>query len=166
MSWDTPPSGNPDHYFLEMTNITSGEVYEWNNIPGTDNSKTKFNQSSGDEISWKIRGACGTNGTSFATPFSSTVYYVLGGEKLSNVQNLLVYPNPSRKEFNISFDISERQIVDMKVVNSIGQEVYENSLEIKGTFDTKIDLSGYSKGVYNLSIKTTDGIKNHKLILQ
>ena len=166
MSWDTPLSGNPDHYFLEMTNITSGDVYEWNNIPGTDNSKTKFNQSSGDEISWKIRGACGTNGTSFATPFSSTVYYVLGGEKLSNVQNLLVYPNPSRNEFNISFDISERQIVDVKVVNSIGQEVYENSLEIKGTFETKIDLSGYSKGVYNLSIETTDGIKNHKLILQ
>ncbi|MDB2613227.1 hypothetical protein N9Y89_00110 [bacterium] len=36
----------------------------------------------------------------------------------------------------------------MKVVNSIGQEVYENSLEIKGTFDTKIGLSGLGFGNY------------------
>ena len=57
----------PDHYFLEMTNLTTGAVYQWNNIPGGDNSKTKFGQSPGDEISWRIRGACGTNGTSWAT---------------------------------------------------------------------------------------------------
>ena len=25
MSWDTPESGAPDHYFLEMTNLTTGK---------------------------------------------------------------------------------------------------------------------------------------------
>ena len=30
MSWDTPDSGAPDHYFLEMTNLTTGQVYAWN----------------------------------------------------------------------------------------------------------------------------------------
>ena len=35
MSWDTPESGAPDHYFLEMTNVTTGAVFEWNNQDGT-----------------------------------------------------------------------------------------------------------------------------------
>ena len=31
------------------------------------------------EYSWRIRGACGTNGTSWATIFSQPVTYTLGG---------------------------------------------------------------------------------------
>ena len=98
MSWDTLESGAPDYHFLEMTNLTTGAVYQWNNIPGGDNSKTKFGQSPGDEISWRIRGACGTNGTSWATIFSQPAEYTLGGARLENsaLANLDVYPNPSR----------------------------------------------------------------------
>jgi len=33
-------------------------------------------------------------------------------------------------------------------------------------YTEQIDLSDYSKGIYNLSIKTIDGLSNHKLILQ
>jgi hypothetical protein len=47
MSWDTPESGAPDHYFLEMTNVTTGAVYEWNDIPGTDYSQ--------DQVQPKLR---------------------------------------------------------------------------------------------------------------
>jgi hypothetical protein len=113
MSWDTPESGAPDHYFLEMTNVTTGAVYEWNDIPGTATSQSKFNQNPGDEISWRIRGACGTNGTSWATIFSQPVTYTLGGERVATevVSGLDVYPNPSRDIFNISFsteDITDR----------------------------------------------------------
>ena len=61
MSWDTPDSGAPDHYFLELTNVATGQVWAWNNIPGTDNSKSKYGLTAG-EYSWRIRGACGTNG--------------------------------------------------------------------------------------------------------
>ena len=83
MSWDTPITGEPDHYFLHLTNLATGQVFAWNNIPGSSNSKTKYNLSPG-EYSWKIRGACGTNGTSWATPFSSPVNHILGGAKLEN----------------------------------------------------------------------------------
>ncbi|MDG1916732.1 MAG: hypothetical protein P8I29_02840, partial [Flavobacteriales bacterium] len=62
MSWDTPESGAPDHYFLELTNVTTGQVWAWNNVAGSDNSKTKFGLTAGD-YSWRIRGACGSSGT-------------------------------------------------------------------------------------------------------
>ena len=31
MNWNTPESGAPDHYFLELTDETSGQVWAWNN---------------------------------------------------------------------------------------------------------------------------------------
>ena len=130
MSWDTPESGAPDHYFLEMTNLTTGAVYQWNNIPGGDNSKTKFGQSPGDEISWRIRGACGTNGTSWATIFSQPAEYTLGGARLENsaLANLDVYPNPSRDVFNVTFTSKEAQTMTVKVVNMIGEEIFTEEL--------------------------------------
>ena len=79
MSWDTPDSGAPDHYFLELTNVATGQVWAWNNIPGTDNSKSKYGLTAG-EYSWRIRGACGTNGTSWATIFSACNIYIRWSE--------------------------------------------------------------------------------------
>jgi hypothetical protein len=168
MSWDSPLSGDPDHYFLEMTNNTSGAVYQWNNIPGADNSKTKFNQSPGDEISWRIRGACGTNGTSWATIFTQPIVYTLGGEKLQSLSlnSLEIYPNPSRDVFNIELSTEKTQQIEIRVVNSIGQEIHRERVEVENMYTEQIDLSDYSKGIYNLTIKTSDGISNHKLILQ
>jgi hypothetical protein len=169
MSWDTPQSGEPDHYFLEMTNVTTGAVYEWNNIPGSATSQTKFNQNPGDEISWKIRGACGPNGTSWATVFSSDVTYTLGGERVAMdlVSDLEVYPNPSRGVFNISFSSEEVQTVNIKVVNVIGEELYSEELvNFAGQHQTVIDMNATPKGVYFLEITTLNGSVNKKIVLQ
>ena len=80
MSWDTPQSGQPHHYFLELKNENTGQVWQWNNIDGSATSKTKFGLTDG-EYSWKIKGSCGTNGTTWATPFTESIYYTIGGEK-------------------------------------------------------------------------------------
>ncbi len=169
MSWDTPESGAPDHYFLEMTNVTTGAVYEWNDIPGTATSQTKFNQNPGDEISWRIRGACGTNGTSWATIFSQPVTYTLGGERVAAevVSGLDVYPNPSRDIFNISFSTKTSQTVNVQVVNLLGEVVYtEELVDFEGYHQTLVDMNGKPKGVYFLEITTLNGSINQKIVLQ
>ena len=169
MSWDSPISGNPDHYFLEMTNNTSGAVYQWNNIAGTDNSKTKFNQSPGDEISWRIRGACGTNGTSWATIFTQPTFLNLGGEKLHSLSlnSLEIYPNPSRGVFNITFNSEEVQRMTVMVVNMIGEEIFTKELtEFVGQYTQVIDMNTDPKGVYFLEITTSTGGVNKKIVLQ
>jgi hypothetical protein len=169
MSWDTPESGAPDHYFLEMTNVTTGAVYEWNDIPGTATSQSKFNQNPGDEISWRIRGACGTNGTSWATIFSQPVTYTLGGERVAAevVSGLDVYPNPSRDIFNISFSTETSQKVNVQVVNLLGEEVYtEELVDFEGQHQTAVNMNGKPKGVYFLEITTLKGSVNKKIVLQ
>ena len=60
MSWDTP-SGE-QITLLELTNVTTGQVWAWNNIPGSNNSKTKFGLTA--ELLLENPWCCGTNGTS------------------------------------------------------------------------------------------------------
>jgi hypothetical protein len=168
MSWDTPESGEPDHYFLELTNVTTGQVWAWNNISGSDNSKTKFGLTAGD-YSWRIRGACGTNGTSWATIFSQPVTYTLGGARVENssVANLDVYPNPSRGEFRISFDLESRQYVYLSITNYLGEIVFTEELkEHEGLYNKTIGLGNKANGIYMLNIRTNNQNINQKIVIQ
>ncbi|MDA8956642.1 T9SS type A sorting domain-containing protein [Flavobacteriales bacterium] len=78
--------------------------------------------------------------------------------------NVNIYPNPSSKIFNLEF-YSETES-EILVTNILGEQVYFESIQSVGQFKTQINLSDYSKGIYNLTIKTSDGISNHKLILK
>ena len=81
-----------------------------------------------------------------------------------NLIDVNIYPNPSSNIFNLEFNSDfETEIL---VTNVLGEQVYFESIKSIGEFNTQIDLSNYSKGIYNLTIKTSDGISNHKLILQ
>ena len=117
----------------------------------------------------RIRGACGTNGTTWATIFSEPVYYTLGGARLDNdiVSDLNVYPNPSRDLFNISFSSDELQSISIRVVNVIGEEIFKEELtDFDGTYTHEMDMSKKSKGVYFLEISSEKGTVNSKMVLQ
>ena len=81
-----------------------------------------------------------------------------------NLIDVNIYPNPSSNIFNLEFNSDSE--TEISVTNIIGEQVYYESIQSIGDISTKIDLSDYSKGVYNLTIKTSDDISNHKLILQ
>ena len=123
------------------------------------NSKTKFGLTAGD-YSWRIRGACGTNGTSWATIFSQPVAYTLGGARLENssVANLDVYPNPSETSLTYRLLPEEAQTMTVKVVNMIGEEIFTEELtEFVGQYTQVIDMNTQPKGVYFLEITTSTG---------
>ena len=167
MNWDTPLSGEPDHYFLELNNETTGQVFQWNNISGSATSKTKYNQIPGHSFNWRIRAACGTTGTSWATIFTQPVYYTLGASRLSNIDKLNVYPNPSRDKFNVSFEVKQAEDLRLEVVNILGEIILEENIEsFKGSYLNSLDMSSQSNGIYLLKIYTNNGISTTKLTLQ
>ncbi|MGC6469745.1 MAG: T9SS type A sorting domain-containing protein, partial [Flavobacteriales bacterium] len=117
----------------------------------------------------RIRGACGTNGTSWATIFTQPVTFTLGGARLEAdvVANLDVYPNPSRDIFNVTFTSEQAQTIAIKVVNMIGEEMYTEELtEFVGQFTKVIDMNTQAKGVYFLEVTTSMGSVNHKIVVQ
>ena len=93
----------------------------------------------------------------------------MGGARLDNniVSELIVYPNPSRDVFNISFNTDILQSISISVVNVIGEEIYNEELtDFDGTYTHELDMTKKSKGVYFLEISSEKGTVNSKMVLQ
>tara|TARA_B110000261_G_scaffold162711_1_gene206946 strand:- start:123 stop:770 length:648 start_codon:yes stop_codon:yes gene_type:complete len=85
----------------------------------------------------------------------------------SAINNLFIYPNPSRYKFNISFSSDTKQDLKVRILNVVGEELINENLEqFIGEYTKQINLSNNAKGIYFLEIETNDGIINKKLILQ
>tara|TARA_B110000908_G_scaffold108891_1_gene127840 strand:- start:156 stop:1049 length:894 start_codon:yes stop_codon:yes gene_type:complete len=88
-------------------------------------------------------------------------------EGATAINNLDVYPNPSRDIFNVTFTSEDVQNLEIRVINIVGEVVYTESLEqFVGEYTKSVDLATYTKGVYFLEIITNNGVVNKKLILQ
>ena len=88
-------------------------------------------------------------------------------ESTSQIKNLDVYPNPSRDIFNIRFVSDKVQDLSVRVVNIMGEVVYqEQANQFIGEYTKQIDLAGNSKGVYFLEITTEQYLVNRKIIIQ
>ena len=88
-------------------------------------------------------------------------------EGVSAINNLFIYPNPSRDVFNVSFISDTKQNLSVRILNIIGEELINENLEqFIGEYTKQINLSNNAKGIYFLEIETNNGIINKKLILQ
>ena len=81
---------------------------------------------------------------------------------LSN--NFEVYPNPSTGLFNMQINHTGK--VDLSVYNVLGEVVVNKQVEANGVVNQPIELSNYSKGIYNLIMKTNQSYHSHKLLVQ
>ncbi|MDD2575993.1 MAG: T9SS type A sorting domain-containing protein, partial [Bacteroidales bacterium] len=72
--------------------------------------------------------------------------------------SITLYPNPARKEVNIS---SESIINSIEVFNSLGQKVYQTNVKQK---EKTLDINSFSKGVYIIGVNTDRGYIRKKLI--
>ncbi len=81
--------------------------------------------------------------------------------------NLNVYPNPTNGLLSINFDIEKANDVKVIVSNINGQVVYQENINtLNGVYHNSIDLSNQAKGVYMLSIVSSKGKTDKKIVLQ
>ncbi len=71
-----------------------------------------------------------------------------------------VYPNPSNGVFNIDM----YQVNNIKVMNALGDVVYDEKIDAS-TITTKVDLSSFANGIYFITASNNKGTLNQKLIL-
>ena len=84
-----------------------------------------------------------------------------------NLENIAIYPNPSRDVLNVTFTSESKQSIELRIVNLFGDITYMETLDnFEGEYTKSFNLSEYSKGVYLLELDTDLGIVNKKLILQ
>ena len=83
------------------------------------------------------------------------------------IDNIQIYPNPSRDIFNITFTSNEKQDLEIRIINVIGERVFiESKQQFVGEYTKQINLAEYPKAIYFLEIETNNGVINKKLILQ
>jgi hypothetical protein len=71
---------------------------------------------------------------------------------------LTIFPNPTKGVVTLRFEAVEIQDIEIQIVNSIGQQVYNNHLNRHlGLVNEKIDLSSFSEGLYFAKITTNKG---------
>jgi hypothetical protein len=131
----------------------------------------KFGLQPGESYRAQGRTFCDSNITSYRSWWTSPIFWTQPGSIRMNggtaINNLDVYPNPTRDIFNVSFVSEEIQTLSIRVMNIVGEVIYEESLEeFVGEYTKQINLGDYSKGVYFLEINDTNGIINKKIILQ
>ncbi len=170
-SFSTPPTG---YSFLRDDNNT-GAWHVLANLGHTATSTTDPNYASYPNGNWRIdalgfsctptyRLAGGNNGTnsalakSHSNPTKQTTS--VGIKQLSvNNSQVSVYPNPNNGSFIIETNTTEKQTIALYDVN--GKLVLSQNLNSK----TSIDASGLNEGVYNLSIVSSEGVINKRLVI-
>ena len=129
------------------------------------------NLSPGTSYHWQVRSVCGSSSnTSGFTSYN--VFSTLSGSRITEgdtelMDNLNVYPNPTRGLFNISFVSEEINNVEITVIDAFGNIIIlENKQHFVGEYTKQVDLSTYPKGIYMVQIRTSDSFVSKRIVVQ
>ena len=145
----------------------SNSTYTWNfgdNTPVETGEQVThiFAQNGLYQVTFEVIDSIGCSSSYSIDLLINTV----GIEEIS-ASSFLVYPNPSRDVFNISFTSETVQNLKVRVLNVVGEELIADDLQqFVGEYTKQINLQDNAKGIYFLEIETDNGIINKKLILQ
>ena len=81
---------------------------------------------------------------------------------LKSLKDFNIYPNPSDGNFTVDFNKINKENINVKVINSQGQIIYEDLVNQK----TNIDLASNPKGIYFLIVESSEYKKVKKIILK
>lgn len=71
----------------------------------------------------------------------------------SEKQEILIYPNPVNSELNIAFSNIQNTSPNVRIINTLGQEVYTKQFDISQNRLVKIDTRILSNGMYILFVE-------------
>ena len=99
------------------------------------------------------------------TVIGQKVVSVLGVNEISLSNYIKVYPNPASGEVSVLFDMPEAGEYTIGLMDVLGQTIYTNKVQISGQYTQQINLAGYSKGVYFLSVTGKDSRGVQKILV-
>jgi hypothetical protein len=90
----------------------------------------------------------------------------VGLNELSNINRLLVYPNPSNGSFTVSLNALKSATAQMSLVNLLGQQIWSEPVMIKsGEQDIAVNAN-LAPGIYTLHITSQDDQIQQKVIIK
>jgi hypothetical protein len=87
--------------------------------------------------------------------------------KLSQLENVLIFPNPTEGEVMIQFHVEQESETEVIVSDAVGRKVMEvvNTKMPSGEYKYVVNLTPLSNGFYLVSVKTDTKISTSKIII-
>jgi hypothetical protein len=78
----------------------------------------------------------------------------------------MLFPNPANESTLLSYNLLQSSDVQISLLNVLGQKVMEieSGFQIKGSYNSNVDCSKLSKGIYFVSMAIDGKLVNRKLI--
>ena len=128
-----------------------------------------------------------TGATVIAAPSTTTQYIVVGSNtfgctndtsvwvtiedgtsinELEFIRNLQIFPNPSRGEFEVFFNTSNQEQIELRLISAIGEVIIREEAKLsKGKYHKAFNIIELASGIYYLQIASKDEIVNTKIVI-
>lgn len=103
--------------------------------------------------------------TGWSLELCSTIAVPLGVEE-NTIQNFSLYPNPNNGDFNIQFNSTSAEAINLSVYDMRGRQIYWNTYANNGFFNQNIQLNNLQSGVYLVKVKDGKNEITKKFIKQ
>jgi hypothetical protein len=123
---------------------------------GSTYTATWITTESGDDYSFKVVAKDDNENESneevdFNVDFNVSVNEIISGNSVN------VYPSPASDNFNVSFELTSNNNVDIFILNSVGSVVKSKNLSnISGAQSINFDASELANGLYFIKLKSGD----------
>lgn len=97
--------------------------------------------------------------------WSVPTYYLTSVNELSLDNNIKVFPNPTNGKVQVQFDMPGGDY-NLSVSNLLGQTLLSKKLHTSGQFTYGLDMSGYGKGMYFVTISTGTSKTVKKVVVE
>lgn len=108
-----------------------------------------YNGDAGTLNSWSVNFGC-----------------TLGSEEFNELQSFVVYPNPSKGNFTVSFDNPSDDMVNISVMDIRGRKIFDNDYQSGSTFNQEIQLENAQSGVYLLNLTNGNRKEVKRIIIE
>ena len=115
---------------------------------------------------WRMKATTLLDATNWSDVFNFTTTSPIGIENFEN-NDVSIYPNPTvTGEINIQISSSELNDVSVRIINMVGQEIFNQNYGIKiGSNTINLDLNKNTNGIYFIQLKQGDTIITRKIIV-
>jgi hypothetical protein len=149
---------------IEALNASSANMYIQScTINGVEWTKSWFSHSDIKEGA-TIQFVMGPNPSAWAKSDESLKYQVPSAiNNLDKDSKNIVYPNPANNQVTIV--MQDQRCKNISVYDAMGKLSFQKNLE-PDSKSLKLDVKGWNKGMYFISLRHDTGISNSKLIIE
>src|SRR5690554_687016 len=163
LEWTTETETNNDYF--EVYRSQDGKEFEvLEKIKGAGNSNQTLHYQFKDErpllgVSYYKLGIVDMDGNTEYTDIKTV-------QRNSENQNIQLIPNPAKEKVAIAFDFPTTGAYQIKIIDALGKEKYNNIKELKKGMQTiNVDTKSYGQGVYTVIIVTKNNVNSARLII-